>query len=542
MNKIICFTFLIFTLASPLGAQVILADFLVNNSAQNTAGVGRTAIAVATNGNFAVAWQDFNEYGVPIPAMPRVAVQMFAANAVPIGPLNLFNGESRAAIIYLDDYLTGHIDLEFLPNGILLVAVQHEGLFDNLVTTVWSWEAGIGAVSATGQIIDLLAGTGVILWLFPFDLVDNGNLRLDVAPAGNFWGTLNGPSYNTDLSAVLIQQFDSNINYVGNYFTPHPNDPGPNFNHVYPDIATNGNLLMSVWQDERLDPNYDITTQFYNNSSPVGGNQQVNSGDPPNTFNLWPSVSMNSAGNSVVVWVDTRQGATGEIFGQRFNASGQPVGGNFQISAGEGILPLFYRPEVAMRNDGSFMVVWTDSLAGTSGIQAFKARARQFDANGNPTGPPFILPDQEIPSALANIATDGTYYYCSWLDVRIDNVTPNVFAKVIGDISSRVEPVPSNGIPATYRLAQNYPNPFNPSTAIQFAIPFPAQVVLKIFDISGKEVATLIDEALQPGEYQYLFDGNDLASGVYFYRMEAVSRFGTTAQKFAETRKLVLLK
>lgn len=541
MNQIICFTILIFTLASPLGGQVILPDFIVNNPAQNTAGVGRTAIAVAVNGNFAVAWQDFNEYGVPIPAMPRVAVQLLSATVTPIGPLNLFNGESRAAIIYLDDYLTGHIDLEFLSNGILLVAVQHEGLFDNLVTQVWSWEAGIGAVSSTGQIIDLLPGTGVILWLFPYDLVDNGNLRLDVTPVGNFFGTLNGPSYNTDFSAVLIQQFDININYVGNYFTPHPTDPGPNFNHVYPDIATDGNIHLVVWQDGRQDPNYDITAQFYNNSGPIGGNQPVSSGDPPQTYNIWPSVSMNATGNSVVVWVDTRQNITGEIFGQRFNASGQPVGGNFQISAGEGLLPMWYRPEVAIRNDGSFMVVWTDSLDGVSGNQALRARARQFDANGNPTGVPFILPNLEVTSAHPNIATNGTYYYCSWLDVRVDNVTPNVFAKVIGDIISSAEPVSGSGFPIAFQLAQNYPNPFNPLTTIQFAIPYPAQVVLKIFDISGKEIATLTDETLQAGEYRYLFDGSELASGVYFYRMEAVSR-SFPVQKFAQTRKLVLLK
>ncbi|GAB4369801.1 MAG: hypothetical protein Kow0042_11680 [Calditrichia bacterium] len=530
------FSFLIFALTimiSQMGAQVIVPDFLVNDAAQNTQGVGRTAIAVAPNGNFAIAWQDFNEYGIPIPAMPRVAVQLFSANVVPIGPLNLFNGETRAGIIYLDDYLTGHIDLAFMPNNILLVAVQHEGLFDNLVTQVWSWETGIGAVSPTGQIIDLLTGTGVIFWLFPFDLVDNGNLRLAMSPTGNFWGTLNGPSYSTDFSAVLIQQFDSNLNYVGNYFTPHPNDPGPNANHVYPDIATNGNILLAVWQDGRQDPNYDVTAQFYGGGVAIGGNQAVNSGDPANTYNLWPSVAMNSAGNSVIVWVDSRLGS-GEIFGQRFNAAGQPVGGNFQISAGGGAIPLFYRPEVAMRSDGSFMVVWTDSLSGISGIDALRARGRQFDANGNPTTAPILLPNQPVASGHPNIATNGVHYYCSWLDVRINNTTPNVYAKVLAEITDIEEPISAAGIPTTSQLFQNYPNPFNPVTAIGFQLPANGFVTLKIYNNLGEEVVTLVSQKLAAGKYKYEWDANGLASGVYLCRLQI--------NEFVQVRKMLLVR
>jgi hypothetical protein len=341
---------------------------------------------------------------------------------------------------------------------------------------------------------------------------------------------------------VIIQAFDANANYVGSYFTPHTNDPGPNYNHIFPDIATNGNIYLVVWQDGRQDSNYDITAQFYTNSAPLGANQSVNSGDPANTFNLLPSVSMNAAGNSVVVWADSRQGINGEIYGQRYNASGQAVGNNFQISTGEGAIPLYYRPEVAMRDDGSFMVVWTDSLPGVSGIQAYRARTRQFDTNGNPTGPPSVLPDQDIPSGFPCIATNGTQYYCSWLDVRINNVTPDVFVKVVGDMNNGVEPVTGNGLSAKCWLGKNYPNPFNSTTNIQFAIPYAAQVVLKIFDISGNEVATLVNEPLQPGEYQYLFDGTELAGGVYFFRMDAVGRFGAAANYFTDTRRFILLK
>ena len=104
-----------------------------------------------------------------------------------------------------------------------------------------------------------------------------------------------------------------------------------------------------------------------------------------------------------------------------------------------------------------------------------------------------------------------------------------------------IKPI-SNEIPKTFSLSQNYPNPFNPSTKIKFSIPLPGGVsegrgglvTLQIFDILGREVATLVNEKLAPGTYEVEFDGSNYTSGVYFYRFEA--------RDFSETKKLVLLK
>jgi hypothetical protein len=323
-------------------------------------------------------------------------------------------------------------------------------------------------LNAAGEVIDLLAGTGVVKWLWANDLVDNGNIRLDVAPDGNFIATVHGPSYNTDMHAVILQHFDANANYVGSYYTPHINDLGPNHNHIIPDVATNGTIYAVVWEDSRQDNNFDISTQFYNASGAIGGNQLVNAGDPAGTYNLLPCISMNPSGNSVVVWADTRLGISGEIFGQRFNASGQAVGGNFQISEGQGAISIYFRPEVAMRDDGSFMVVWTDTVPGVSGIQSLRARFRQFDANANPTGPAVLLPNQEIPSGYPCVATNGAHYYCSWLDVRVDNVTPNVYMKIVDNAYLGIDD--NYSPPLGYILVENYPNPTRGIVDLQFTI------------------------------------------------------------------------
>ncbi len=89
-------------------------------------------------------------------------------------------------------------------------------------------------------------------------------------------------------------------------------------------------------------------------------------------------------------------------------------------------------------------------------------------------------------------------------------------------------------IPEYFSLEQNYPNPFNANTIIRFQINDSRFVRLKVFDIQGREVATLVNENLQPGKYEVTFDAGNLPSGIYFYRL--------SAGDFSETRKLVLLK
>ncbi len=94
-------------------------------------------------------------------------------------------------------------------------------------------------------------------------------------------------------------------------------------------------------------------------------------------------------------------------------------------------------------------------------------------------------------------------------------------------------------VPDKFLLYQNYPNPFNPVTKIKFQIPADgrkqtADVKLIVYDILGKEIKTLVNEQLQPGSYEVTFDGNNLPSGVYFYKLQAGN--------FIETKKMVLLK
>lgn len=91
-----------------------------------------------------------------------------------------------------------------------------------------------------------------------------------------------------------------------------------------------------------------------------------------------------------------------------------------------------------------------------------------------------------------------------------------------------------NGIPKEYGLEQNYPNPFNPNTVISYQLPVNSFVTLKIYDLLGREIATLVDEQLKTGSHEMEFDGSNFVSGIYLYRIVA----GT----FSDTKKMVLVK
>jgi hypothetical protein len=89
-------------------------------------------------------------------------------------------------------------------------------------------------------------------------------------------------------------------------------------------------------------------------------------------------------------------------------------------------------------------------------------------------------------------------------------------------------------LPTDFALGQNYPNPFNPSTKISWQSPVSSHTTLKLYDVLGNEVATVVNEYKPAGTYEVEFDATNLISGIYFYRMEV--------KEFIQTKKLILLK
>jgi len=101
-------------------------------------------------------------------------------------------------------------------------------------------------------------------------------------------------------------------------------------------------------------------------------------------------------------------------------------------------------------------------------------------------------------------------------------------------IIDAIEQIDSKHFPEEFSLKQNYPNPFNPSTTIKFQIPTSEFITLKVYNILGEEVATLVSKKLNIGNHTYTFDGKNLASGIYYYQL--------VAGDYREVRKMIMLK
>jgi photosystem II stability/assembly factor-like uncharacterized protein len=120
----------------------------------------------------------------------------------------------------------------------------------------------------------------------------------------------------------------------------------------------------------------------------------------------------------------------------------------------------------------------------------------------------------------------------------LQSVEKNIYAGTYDNGIWRYDPAPTgNGDitnPVEYKLSQNFPNPFNPGTLINYQLAENGQVQIKVYDVLGKEVVTLVNENKQAGKYQIRFDASSLPSGVYFYRI--------ITDRFSETKKMMLLR
>jgi hypothetical protein len=127
------------------------------------------------------------------------------------------------------------------------------------------------------------------------------------------------------------------------------------------------------------------------------------------------------------------------------------------------------------------------------------------------------------------------FQYYAKLIVRKDNSPIDSLSQYFhSDWGLGIEQNDANSIPDKFELMQNYPNPFNPSTKIKYSLSAPGYANIKIYNLMGQEIATLLNEEKSAGNYEVKFDGTKLPSGIYFYTL--------LTGNFVQTKKMVLIK
>ncbi len=286
----------------------------------------------------------------------------------------------------------------------------------------------------------------------------------------------------------------------------------------YPSVTVSGSVVHVVWYDGR-DGNDEL---YYKRSTDGGVSWGADTRLTNNTAtSVYPSVTV--SGSVVhVVWQDERDGNY-EIYYKRSTDGGVNWSADTRLTNNTADS---YIPSVAV--SGSVVhVVWYDGRDGNYEIY-YK---RSTDGGVNWSADTRLTNNTDV-SQIPSVAVSGTVVHVVWTDNRDGNAeiyykrdpTGNPFGII--NINSE--------IPKEFSLSQNYPNPFNPSTVIKFQVASSSSVKITVFDVLGREVATLVNEQLQPGTYEADWNADKFASGVYYYKL--------SAENYSETRKMMLIK
>ena len=129
----------------------------------------------------------------------------------------------------------------------------------------------------------------------------------------------------------------------------------------------------------------------------------------------------------------------------------------------------------------------------------------------------------------------GGRIYTTWSDNYFDDNHRNIWANVLDwDNPVGISDKKQTKSLSVFSLSQNYPNPFNPKTSIEFSLPHSVYVTLKVFNMLGQEMETLVSKNLDRGNHSYQFNGRKLASGIYYYQL--------LAGEFSKVKKMILIK
>jgi len=293
----------------------------------------------------------------------------------------------------------------------------------------------------------------------------------------------------------------------------------------FPSISVFGSQVHIVWWDNR-DGNSEI---YYKRSTDGGTSWEADTRLTNNTAgSQHPSVSV--TGLLVhVVWEELRD-MNWEIYYKRSTDGGTTWGVDTRLTNNTAVSEF---PSVAV-SGLQVNIVWCDHR--DSNFEIYYKRSTD---GGTTWGADIRLTNNIADSYYPSVAVSGSQVHVVWCDNRDGNFEIYYKHNPTGNVSIKNI---STEIPSAFSLEQNYPNPFNAMTKIQFQVlstsPYPLQrgtlVVLKVFDILGKEVATLVNEYLKPATYETTFDASTLPGGIYFYRMQT--------ENFTETKSMILLK
>jgi len=303
---------------------------------------------------------------------------------------------------------------------------------------------------------------------------------------------------------------------------------------------------------------------FNDNGSTISNSYST--GSVSGTFNVGGLVGFSNATISTSFWDvetdgivgngsgDNNYGATGKTTtemktlstfdGWDFTTIWQMIGTNYpdlQLNSNPA-LPVELTSFTGLTVDGKVELSWTTATeVNNYGFEIQKSEDRSQNSEWEPIG--FVLGHGTTNSPKEYSFTDSDLPDANEVSYRlkqIDNDGTFAYSKIVTVDLTTITDVNDNGIVYEFALGQNYPNPFNPATTIRFSIASDSRVNITVSNVLGQLVMELVNDNRSAGNHEITFNANDLATGVYLYKINAVSIDGKT--NFTNTRKMILMK
>jgi len=373
------------------------------------------------------------------------------------------------------------------------------------------------------------------------------------------WGDYDGDGDLDILVAGNVRELDSTYTFMALRVYRNDND---NFvrEDVIPCIPCEGwyDLTAATWADYDSDGDMDILLAgTYNPGSQIEGRARIYTNDggifTPDTANTLPAPLASGTRGGTFSWFDLDGEGDLDYF----------IAGQYYVPGGNNLVEAqmhVYRNDVldvneapsiptgltaTIQSENSVLLSWIPS---TDDHTPAPAITYDLVIVRNGTHVPINKPQVPTNTILTRLPEPGNISAVSeWSLTGLQNGVYEWQLRAVdaayvgseiayGEFSIGVTSTDNseNSLPSDYNLEQNYPNPFNPTTTIRYSIPKEGLVTLKVYNLIGEEVATLVNEINQPGNYDVTFDAAKLSSGVYFYRLQAGS--------FIEIKKFLLMK
>ncbi len=297
--------------------------------------------------------------------------------------------------------------------------------------------------------------------------------------------------------------------------------------------------LAAVWQYNDEPELYQIWAQRVNSSGELSWATNGLVAGSADEMVYSPKVCVDDHNDMIVAWLKYVTDTENDVFAQKLSPAGQTLwqtGGLYIQNANQNSM----LGDIVAVNYENIYITWTGIPITTPQTSRVQVYGTHLNASGVVGSDPFWQVNNGPSLCAASftdnietvVGTDGSIVV-AWTDYRASFPLSSVYAQRIYD------PIPTSAdekpvVPTEFSLSQNYPNPFNPETVIEFALPNASKATLKVFDVTGRAVSTLINEPLAAGTHRVNFDAASLPSGVYFYTLRA--------DHHSMTRKMVLLK